>query len=320
MNQSPLVTPEDRADLLALDAKIKGLLPPQYANCYDAVKPVSMGTAELVYGNDGKVAWDQIWTSFCELALAGGPPHRGTLLQAVSPEEAYEAPAKYQEVVQEIARGIWLVTELPVLPNIAPGWVGVRCWSEAMASWMVRAIVVENISVRREKELIYLPAGPQFRLTKEIKNVITALAKTYHYWTFHMPANTGMGPAITVNAAAAELLEPALPWEAGAEPEAYRSVVEEIERGIHQATGLATLPSPQVGWIGVQCADMDTAVWLMRALIVENIMVRMEGDRLFLPANPKFLEEEKKRKIVGSMAHACKLRDVYLVLKNQGIC
>jgi sirohydrochlorin cobaltochelatase len=319
MLQSTSVTPEDRAELFALDAKINGLLPPQYQNCYDAVKPVSMGTAELVYGNDGKVAWDQIWTSFCELALAGGPPHRGTLLQAVSPEEVYEAPEQYQEVVKEIARGIWLVTELPVLPHIAPGWVGVRCWSLAMASWMVRAIVVENISVRREQELIYLPAGPQFRLTKEIKNVITALAKTYHYWTFHMPANTGMDSASMVNAVATELLEPALPWEAGAEPEAYRSVVEEIERDIQQATGLATLPSNHIGWIGVQCADVDAVVWLMRALIVENIMVRMEGDRLFLPASPKFKETQKTQKIVHALDKACKLREIFLRLKSQGV-
>jgi len=30
-----------------------------------------------------------------------------------------------------------------------------------------------------------LPAGPAFRLDKEIKNVITVVAKTHHYWTEH---------------------------------------------------------------------------------------------------------------------------------------
>jgi sirohydrochlorin cobaltochelatase len=33
---------------------------------------------------------------------------------------------------------------------------------------------------------LLLPAGPQFRLEAEIKNVVTAVAKTYHYWKEHM--------------------------------------------------------------------------------------------------------------------------------------
>jgi sirohydrochlorin cobaltochelatase len=55
-----------------------------------------------------------------------------------------------------------------------------------MALWMLRAIVVENIFARREGQTLYLPAGPAFRLEGEIKNVITVLAKTYHYWTQHI--------------------------------------------------------------------------------------------------------------------------------------
>jgi sirohydrochlorin cobaltochelatase len=33
---------------------------------------------------------------------------------------------------------------------------------------------------------LLLPAGPQFRLDGEIKNVVTAVAKTYHYWKEHI--------------------------------------------------------------------------------------------------------------------------------------
>src|SRR5208283_2717325 len=86
---------QDAAELQALDAKINAILPPQYQHCYDDVQPVSMGSAGLKYRADGKVAWDEIWTSFCDLALAGGPPHRGTLLEAVPPEEALGEPEKY---------------------------------------------------------------------------------------------------------------------------------------------------------------------------------------------------------------------------------
>ena len=39
-----------------------------------------MRAAGLKYDADGKVAWDEIWGSFCDLAMAGGPPHKGKLL------------------------------------------------------------------------------------------------------------------------------------------------------------------------------------------------------------------------------------------------
>jgi len=35
---------------------------------------------------------------------------------------------------------------------------------------------------------IFLPAGPDYALEGEIKNVVTAVAKTYHYWTEHRSA------------------------------------------------------------------------------------------------------------------------------------
>ena len=40
----------------------------------------------------------------------------------------------------------------------APGWAGIRCDSEEMAIWLMRAIIVENVMVRREDDVIYLPA------------------------------------------------------------------------------------------------------------------------------------------------------------------
>ena len=297
------------ADLSALDAKINALLPPRYQNCYDVVSPVSMGSAPLVYGPDGKVAWDQIWTSFCDLALAGGPPHRGTLLEPVSAEEALAAPLMYQAVVAEIGRGIWAVTGLPVLPHVAPGWVGVRCLSEGMASWLVRAIVVENISARREQDFLHVPAGPHFQIGKEIKNVVTAVAKTYHYWTCHMPAGPWRDTATT---ACGELLEPALPTEARAAPGAYKMVVDEMARAIQHATGLPCVPSVHLGWVGVECADVDMAVWLMRAVIALGLMVRRENHVLFLPAGPKFLMDDKVHKVVETFARACGFWEAHL--------
>jgi sirohydrochlorin cobaltochelatase len=177
---------EEEAQLWELDRKVNELLPPQYQGRYEEIRPRSMGSAPLRFGPDGKVAWDEMWTSFCDLALAGGPPHRGTLLEAVPADEARAEPLKYQAVVAEIERGIQLVTRLPVVPSQALGWVGVRCDSEEMAVWLMRAILVENVMVRREGDVLFLPAGPAFTLRREIKNVVTVVAKTCHYWTAHL--------------------------------------------------------------------------------------------------------------------------------------
>ena len=101
-----------------LERRLKTLLPEEYRDRYDAVQPVSMGTAGVRYGPDGKVAWDQMWGSFCDLALAGGPPHKGTLLEPAWPGEIQADPAAYAAVVAEICRGIMMVTDLEAAPAV----------------------------------------------------------------------------------------------------------------------------------------------------------------------------------------------------------
>ncbi len=160
------------------------LLPPRYRDG-KGVCAAPMGTAPMRYNEVGQVEWDQMWTDFCDLALAGGPPHRGTLLEPVLPEEVLAQREAYECVVAEIRRGLEMVTGLTVITNKQVGWVGLQCTDEEMALWLLRAIVVENVCVRREGSVLWLPAGPAFQLEKEIKNVITVVAKTYHYWTEH---------------------------------------------------------------------------------------------------------------------------------------
>ena len=72
-------------------------------------------------------------------------------------------------------------------PNL--GWIRVQCHSDVMAGWMLRAITMENVAVRSEGRALDLPAAPHFRLDKEIKNVVTVVAKTCHYWMGHILAN-----------------------------------------------------------------------------------------------------------------------------------
>jgi hypothetical protein len=148
----------------------------------------AMGAAPLRYDADANVAWNELWTDFCDLALAGGPPHRGELLEPVTPEAVHADPAGYAQVVAELARGLRLVTGLSVVTQSAPGWIGLVCQSEAMALWLLRAIVVENVSVRREAATLFFPAGPSFQLAHEIKNIITVVAKTHHYWLEYQDA------------------------------------------------------------------------------------------------------------------------------------
>jgi len=168
-----------------LEARMAQLLPPRYQDSRLVVSSAPMGAAVLQRDDDGRVAWDQMWQGFCELALAGGPPHRGTLLEAVAPEAAAANPERYAEVRAELARGLGMVTGLPVVLDGPVGWIGLRCADEEMAIWLMRAIVVENIMVRREGAIVYLPAGCRFTLDGEIKNVVTAVAKTHHYWIEH---------------------------------------------------------------------------------------------------------------------------------------
>ncbi len=150
-------------------------------------KNAPMPAAPLRYSPDGTVDWGNMWDSFCALALDGGPPHRGTSL---GPGEARdpEGPA-YRAVVAELIRGIEAVSGQRAWPAEA-GWVAVGCPSPGAARWLAEAIEHENVAARHVGAVLYLPAGADFSLAGEVKNVITAVAKTSHYWREHLP-----GPA-----------------------------------------------------------------------------------------------------------------------------
>ena len=45
-------------------------------------------------------------------------------------------------------------------------------------------------------------------------------------------------------------------------------------------------PAINTGWIGVECASVRAAIWMMRALVVSNVLSRREGTTLFVPVNP----------------------------------
>lgn len=102
------------------------LLPPRYRDGH-AVSAAPMGAAPLAYDDAGRVAWDRLWGHddpehpFCDLALAGGPPHQGTLLAPATADVVNADPAGYACVRAELERGLRMVTGLNVTAEAAPG-------------------------------------------------------------------------------------------------------------------------------------------------------------------------------------------------------
>ncbi len=265
-----------KAELEALDARVNALLPPRYQHCYGSVSPRSMGSAQVKYGPDGKIAWDQIWTTFCDLALAGGPPHRGKLMEPVAASEVAANPEAHAEAVAELTRAIGLTTGLPVIPGYTPGWLGIQCAAVDEAAWIQFAVTAENVSARRRGAVLQVPVGPAFRPEKEIKNVVVSLFKSSHYWDSHL-TNTQQGLA------GAKIWEPAGPDEIAAAPAEYEAALKEMQTGL-QCSGwpLATTRTYR-GWVGVETPSEEAAGWLLRAILVEQILARREEHIVFVP-------------------------------------
>ena len=246
-----------------LESRIKTLLPELYQDSYESLQPVPMRSAGLKFAPDGRVAWDEMWGSFCDLALAGGPPHKGALLGPGLDADIDADFDRYDEAADEICRGIRLVTGLRAYVSPDPGWVRVSCQGDAMAGWLLRAITTENVAARRQGAMLDLPAAPQFRLEKEIKNVITVMAKTCHYWIGHTPRarQEAIGDLLLTMERESPLIEPAFDTAPAA--------------GARYA-----------GWTGVECESVPDAVGMMRALVASNVLARREGTTLFVPVNP----------------------------------
>ena len=268
------------------DERLRTMLPEQYRDSYDDVQPVSMGSAGLKYGSDGKVAWDQIWGSFCDLAMAGGPPHRGTLLVPGRREDIEAAAESYQDVVREMCRGARMVTGLFAEPASIAGWIRIYCTSAAMAGWLARAIVMENVSARVQGLALTLPAGPTYRIEKEIKNVVTSLAKTFHYWQGHTSSNQHQAIARLLARMDKEspLLAPSLSAEI-LQSESYRVLSLTIIKSIEQETGLRASSQGPTGWLGIDCREVKAAIWMMRTFVVSNMLSCREATTVFLPVD-----------------------------------
>lgn len=148
------------------------------------ISAVPMAAAPFVWREDGRPNWGAMWTTFCDLALFGGPPHR-------PPEAAVRAAPEAQtcgipsDAIDEMRRGIWETAHLFSEPA-ETGWLAVTCRSPKMAEWLSAAIVLENVEARCDGLRLLVPASGSFALETDVKSVITVLAKTVHYWEEHI--------------------------------------------------------------------------------------------------------------------------------------
>lgn len=276
---------DDRIALVQLDARLKTVLPEEYQDSYESVQPTPMGSAGLKYLATGQVAWNEMWKTFCDLAMAGGPPHKGRLLGPAVAAEMDQHRERYDDVVREICRGVEMVTTMPCEPAPDPGWVRVECYTETMAAWLLRAIVMENVDARGSGVTLDLPASPAFRLEREVKNIVTVIAKTCHYWDEHMPRSQqrAIGGLFATLAAESPLVSPARPSasQVGGQAQDLQPLAAHIER----LTGVRASSQRYAGWLGLACPSVRAAVWMMRGLVVMNVLARREDQTLFVPIN-----------------------------------
>jgi hypothetical protein len=281
------MTVNDGARLAELESRIRAILPEEYQDSFQEVQPVPMRSAGLKFRADGRVAWDQIWGGFCDLAMAGGPPHKGTLLEAGRRADIDTQPERYEEVAEEICRGVRMAADLDAEPSPIAGWVRVICSNAGMSGWLLRAVVMENVAARSAGPRLDVPAAPHFRLDKEIKNVVTVVAKTSHYWLGHMPGSQQRAIAELFIEMAEEspLIEPARPDEASAS-RSCETTAAAIAQAIESPTGLRPSRHRYPGWLGFGCPSVRAAIWMMRAMAASNVLSRREETVLFVPINP----------------------------------
>jgi sirohydrochlorin cobaltochelatase len=143
----------------------------------------AMSSAPFVWQEDGRPDWASMWTTFCELALYGGPPQRGPDSALRAPTGATRRPD--DEMLAEMRRGIWETSGL-YAESGEPGWLAITCDSATMAAWMCAAIILENVAARVDEDRLMVPAGPDYELKDQVKSIITVVAKTHHYWQAHI--------------------------------------------------------------------------------------------------------------------------------------
>jgi Ni2+-binding GTPase involved in maturation of urease and hydrogenase len=203
--------------------------------------PAPMSAAPFVWRPDGRPDWRVMWESFCDLALHGGPPHRGPSDALRAPPSSDPPPA---ETIAEVRRGILETTSLYAEPT-ASGWIAVSCHSAEMATWIAAAIVVENVDARAEDDRVLLPLGAGYRLENEVKSLVTVVAKTHHYWDAHLAVESP-APPVTARSAL-RVPRPLKIGVGGPAGSGKTALIDAIRRRLDGRLKVAA-PEPGVAW------------------------------------------------------------------------
>ena len=222
-----------------------------------------------------------MWGSFCDLAMAGGPLHKGALL-GPGRESAIDGDFdRYDEGPKKLPRH-------PAGPVCGLRRHRTRAGGACHAGRCDgRVAAARHRHGERRRPAAGRDARPARRAAvpprKEIQNVITVVAKTCHYWVGHVPRaqQQAIGELFLRMDDEAPLVEPALPAAAPA-PRRRGALAGVIARG----TGLRRGGAATAGWLGVECGSVRAAVSMMRALVASNVLARREATMLCVPVNP----------------------------------
>lgn len=152
-------------------------------NSISASKNMPMSSAPFIYDENGKVAWDKMWDSYCDLAIEGGPPHRNEKLISKGSNNDLNSVG-YRKAVSEVLRAFSLIIPYKHV-STDKGLVEIILPNSNVANWFCQIINSENVECNVEGNKIYLPVNDDFTLEKEIKNVVTVVGKAFHYWSRH---------------------------------------------------------------------------------------------------------------------------------------
>ncbi len=199
-----------------------------------------------------------------------------------------------------------MVTGLAAEPSAVPGWIDVDCPSTGMAGWLARAINMENVSAHADGFVLHLPAGPHFRLEKEIKNGVTSIAKTCHYWLGHTSVAQHRAIAELFNAMESESPLIQAPFSTrNSRTAGFEKLRGKIATDILAQTSLEAAGRAYHGWLGIDCLNVRAAIWMMRMMVVSNVLARREGNVLYVAINPS--SDRSGRIVSGLVTRAYRL-------------
>jgi hypothetical protein len=121
---------------------------------------------------------------------------------------------------------------------------------------------------------------------------VTSIAKTCHYWLGHT--------SVAQHRAIAELFqvmesEPPLnpsglmqaPFSnRNTRTASFEKLRNRIAADILSQTGLHATGRTYHGWLGIDCLNVRSAIWMMRMMVASNCLARREGTLLYVPVNP----------------------------------